>query len=55
MAGSAGGLVTFSMWWLLGMTAVAVALSYAGHGLRRADGAVIVVLYIAFAAVIASR
>ena len=53
--GSAGGLVTFTMWWLLGMTVVAVAFSYAGHGLRRAEGAAVVALYVAFAAVIASR
>jgi len=53
--GSASGLVTFSVWWLLGMTAVAVVFAYAGHGLRRAEGAVIVALYVAFAAVIASR
>jgi cation:H+ antiporter len=53
--GSANGLVMFSAWWLLGMTAVAVALAYAGHGLRRAEGAVVIALYIAFAAVIASR
>jgi cation:H+ antiporter len=53
--GSASGLVTFSVWWLVGMTAIAVALSYAGHGVRRSEGAVIVALYVAFAAVIASR
>jgi cation:H+ antiporter len=53
--GSASGLVTFSAWWLLGMTAVAVVFSYAGHGLRRAEGGVVVALYVAFAAVIASR
>jgi cation:H+ antiporter len=53
--GSANGLVTFSVWWLLGMTAVAVALAYLGHGLRRAEGGVVIALYVAFAAVIASR
>ncbi len=53
--GSAGGLVTFSVWWLLGMTAVAVGFAYLGHGLRRAEGGVIIALYVAFAAVIASR
>lgn len=53
--GSVDGLVTFSVWWLLGTTVVAVGLAYAGHGLRRVGGAVIVALYVAFAAVIASR
>jgi cation:H+ antiporter len=53
--GSASGLVTFSVWWLVGMTAVAVLLTYAGRGLRRLEGAVIVALYVAFVAVIASR
>ena len=53
--GAATGLVTFSVWWLLGMTAVAVVLSYAGHGVRRAEGAVMILLYVAFAAVIATR
>src|SRR5712692_8417878 len=31
--GSASGLVTFSVWWLVGMTAVAVVLTYAREGL----------------------
>jgi cation:H+ antiporter len=53
--GSAGGLVTFSMWWLLGMTAIAVVFSYAGHGVRRLEGAVVIALYVAFAVVIASQ
>jgi len=53
--GTANGLVTFSVWWLLGMTAVAVVFAYAGHGLRRTEGGVVIALYVAFAAVIASR
>jgi cation:H+ antiporter len=53
--GAAGGLVTFSVWWLVGMTVVAVVLSYRGEGVRRSEGAVIVALYVAFAAVIAFR
>lgn len=53
--GSASGLVTFSVWWLLGMTAVAVGFAYAGHGLRRAEGGAVIALYVAFAAVIATR
>ncbi len=53
--GSASGLVAFSVWWLVGMTVVAIALTYAGHGIRRVEGAVIVALYVAFAVVIVSR
>jgi cation:H+ antiporter len=53
--GAAGGLVTFSVWWLVGMTVVAVALSYRGEGVRRSEGAIIVALYVVFAAVIATR
>jgi cation:H+ antiporter len=53
--GSASGLETFSVWWLVGMTVLAVALTYMRRGLRRADGAAIVLLYVAFAAVIATR
>ena len=37
------------------MTVVAVVLSYVANGVRRSEGAVIVALYVAFAAVIASR
>jgi cation:H+ antiporter len=53
--GSASGLETFSVWWLVGMTVLAVALTYVRRGLRRADGAAIVLLYVAFVAVIATR
>jgi cation:H+ antiporter len=53
--GPASGLVAFSMWWLLGMTLLAVVFSYAGHGVRRAEGAVVIALYVAFAVVIASQ
>jgi cation:H+ antiporter len=53
--GTAGGLVTFSVWWLLGMTILCVVFCYAGHGLRRIEGGAVVLLYIAFAVVIASR
>ncbi|HST25758.1 MAG TPA: hypothetical protein VLJ76_07185 [Gaiellaceae bacterium] len=53
--GSANGVVTFSVWWLLGMTVVAVGLAYLGEGLRRAEGCVVIALYVAFAAVIATR
>ena len=53
--GPASGLVTFSVWWLVGMTIVAIALTYTEGGLRRAEGGVIVGLYVAFAAVMATR
>jgi cation:H+ antiporter len=53
--GSATGLVTFSVWWLVGMTVVAVTFTYTGRGLRRAEGAVVVLLYAVFAAVVASQ
>jgi cation:H+ antiporter len=53
--GSAGGLVTFSIWWLLGMTVLAVVFAYAGHGVRRAEGCIVIALYVAFAVVIASQ
>lgn len=53
--GTASGLVTFSVWWLLGMTAVAVVLCYAGEGLERAEGVLIIALYVAFAVVIVTQ
>jgi cation:H+ antiporter len=53
--GAASGVVVFSVWWLLGMTVAAIALAYRGGGLRRAEGAVVVALYVVFAAVIATR
>lgn len=53
--GAASGVATFAVWWLVGMTAVAVALTYRGRGLRRVEGGLVVVLYVAFAAVVASR
>jgi hypothetical protein len=43
------------MWWLLGMTVLCVVFAYAGHGVRRAEGAVVIALYVAFAVVVASR
>jgi cation:H+ antiporter len=53
--GAAGGLVTFSIWWLLGMTALAVLFAYVGHGVRRIEGGVVILLYVAFAVVVATR
>lgn len=52
---SASGLERFSVWWLVGMTIFAVTLTYVRRGLRRVDGAAIILLYAAFAAVIATR
>jgi cation:H+ antiporter len=51
--GSASGVETFAAWWMVGMTVVAVALSFGG-GLTRREGAAIVALYVAFAVVIAT-
>jgi len=53
--GATSGLEQFAVWWLLGMTAFAVVLTYAEHGLRRPAGATVVVLYVAFAVVLATR
>ncbi len=53
--GRASGIETFSVWWLVGMTVFAVALTSARRGLRRAEGLSIVRLYGGFAAVVASR
>jgi cation:H+ antiporter len=52
---SASRLEMFSVWWLVGMTLFAVALTYVGEGLRRLGGASVVLLYAAFAAVLGSR
>jgi cation:H+ antiporter len=51
--GSAGGVQTFAAWWMVGMTAVAVALGFGG-GLTRREGAAIIALYVAFAVVLAT-
>ena len=53
--GSRTGLETFAVWWLVGMTVVAVTLAYTRHGLTRPEGAAIVALYAAFVAVVAVR
>ena len=52
--GSASGIETFAAWWMLGMTAVAVALGFSGRGLTRREGTVIVALYVVFAVIVAS-
>src|SRR3954454_12268572 len=51
--GSASGIETFAALWMVGMTVVAVALAFGG-GLTRREGAAIVALYVAFAAVVAT-
>jgi cation:H+ antiporter len=53
--GPATGLERFSVWWLVGMTILAVTLTYVRRGLHRMDGAAIILLYAAFAVVIATR
>jgi cation:H+ antiporter len=53
--GKASGIETFSVWWLVGMTVFAVALTYVGRGLRRREGVSILLLYGVFAAVVAAR
>jgi cation:H+ antiporter len=52
---AASGVERFSVWFLLGMTILAVALAYTGHGLRRFEGAVIALLYVPFVVVVATR
>ena len=49
--GSASGVEVFAALWMVGMTAVAVALGFGG-GLTRREGVAIVVLYAVFAVVI---
>jgi cation:H+ antiporter len=51
--GSASGIETFAVLWMVGMTVVAVALGFGG-GLTRREGGAIVALYVAFAVVIAT-
>ena len=51
--GSASGIEIFAACWMVGMTAVAVALGF-GRGLTRREGMAIVALYVVFAVVIAS-
>jgi cation:H+ antiporter len=51
--GSASGIEIFAACWMVGMTAVAVALGF-GRGLTRREGVVIIALYVAFAVVVAS-
>ena len=50
--GSASGIEIFAACWMVGMTAVAVALGF-GRGLTRREGVVIIALYVAFAVVVA--
>lgn len=50
--GAASGQATMIAAWYLGLTAVTLGLAFAGHGLRRAHGALIIVLYAVFAAIV---
>jgi cation:H+ antiporter len=49
--GSASGIEIFTACWMIGMTAIAVALGF-GRGLTRREGAVIIALYVVFAVVV---
>jgi cation:H+ antiporter len=51
--GSASGVEVFAASWMVGMTAVAVALGF-GKGLTRREGAAIIALYAVFAVVVAT-
>ena len=51
--GSASGIEIFAACWMVGMTAVAVALGF-GKGLTRREGVAIIALYVVFAVVVAS-
>ncbi|OLD99624.1 MAG: hypothetical protein AUG91_06355 [Actinobacteria bacterium 13_1_20CM_4_69_9] len=51
--GSASGIEVFAACWMVGMTAVAVALGF-GRGLTRREGAAIIALYVVFAVVVAA-
>jgi cation:H+ antiporter len=53
--GAASGVQAFSAWWLVGMTAVAIALAYSGRGLARVEGALLVLLYVPFVIVVVTR
>jgi len=53
--GAASGVETFSVWWLVGMTVLAVAFAYTGRGLGRLEGTAILMLYVPFVIVIATR
>lgn len=46
--GPASGQTAFGAWWLMGMTIVVVALAAFGGGLRRREGAFVIVLYLVF-------
>jgi cation:H+ antiporter len=52
--GGASGQATLIAAWYLGLTAVALGCAFAGHGLRRAHGALIIGLYLAFVAALLS-
>jgi cation:H+ antiporter len=53
--GAASGVQAFSAWWLLGMTVLAIGLCWSGRGLQRLEGAAMVLLYVPFVIVVATR
>jgi cation:H+ antiporter len=52
---AASGVERFSVWFLLGLTVLSIALAYSNHGLARYEGTVIALLYVPFVIVIATR
>ena len=50
--GAPSGQATLIAGWYLGLTGVSLACAFAGHGLRRGHGVLIIVLYLAFAAAV---
>jgi cation:H+ antiporter len=52
--GASSGQTTLIAAWYLGLTAIALACAFAGHGLRRAHGVLIIAVYLAFVAALLS-
>ncbi len=52
--GAPSGAGTMIALWYLGLTAVALSCAFAGHGLRRSHGILIIAIYLAFVAVLLS-
>jgi len=50
--GAPSGQATLIAGWYLGLTGVSLACAFAGHGLRRGHGVLIIILYLAFAAAV---
>ncbi len=50
--GAPSGQATLIAGWYLGLTGVSLACAFAGHGLRRGHGVLIIILYLAFVAAV---